>query len=63
MAFSFSELSKKQVDLFIKQIDVTTIKIKDKGSATTEHNMEIDKKSLSSRTIFTKNRYKNLPYN
>ena len=54
MAFTLIELDKKQVDFFIKQIDATTIKMKDKGSATTEQNREIDKKSLSSRTNIIK---------
>lgn len=54
MAFPLTELSKKQVALFIKQIDTTTLKMKDKGSCTTEQNMAVDKESLSSRTTITK---------
>ena len=54
MAFQLSELSRKQVAFFIKQIDATAIKMKDKGSATTEQNMVVAKENLSSRTITTK---------
>lgn len=54
MAFQLTELSTKQVALFIKQIDAIAIKMKDKGSATTEQNMVVDKESLSSRTTTTK---------
>lgn len=54
MAFQLTELSKKQVALFIKQVDATAIKMKDKGSATTEQNMAVNKESLSSRTTTTK---------
>ena len=54
MAFQLTELSTKQVALFIKQIDATAIKMKDKGSITTEQNMVVDKESLSSRTTTTK---------
>ena len=54
MAFQLTELSGKQVSLFIKQIDATAIKMKDKGSTTTEQNMVVDKESLSSRTTTTK---------
>ena len=54
IAFQLTELSKKQVTLFIKQIDDAVIKMKDKGRATTEQNMAVDKESLSSRTTTTK---------
>ncbi len=50
MAFPLKELSKKQVTLFINQIDATTVKMKDKGSCTTEQHMVVEKESLSSRT-------------
>ena len=54
MAFQLTELSTKQVALFIKQIDAIAIKMKDKGSITTEQNMVVDKESLSTRTTTTK---------
>ena len=54
MAFQLTELSGKQVAFFIKQIDDAVIKMKDKGSATTEQYMVVDKESLSSRTTTTK---------
>ena len=54
MAFQLTELSTKQVALFIKQIDATAIKMKDKGSITTEQNMVVDKESLSLKTTTLK---------
>ena len=54
MAFPLTELTKKQTALFIKQMDSLAETLKDKGSATTEQNMVVDKQSLSSRTTFTK---------
>ena len=54
MAFPLKELSKKQIILFIKQVDVASLIMKDKGSCTTEQNMVIDKESLSSRTTILK---------
>ena len=54
MAFPLKELNKSQTALFIKQIDATVLKMKDKGSCTTEHNMIIDKESLSARTTIIK---------
>ena len=54
MAFPLTELSKKQTALFIKQMDSSAESLKDKGSATTEQNMVIDKSTLSSRTTIIK---------
>ena len=54
MAFSLTELSKKQTALFIKQMDSLIETLKDKGSATTEQNMIVDKSTLSSRTTIIK---------
>ena len=54
MAFPLTELTKKQTALFIKQMDSLAETLKDKGTATTEQNMVVDKQSLSSRTTFTK---------
>ena len=54
MAFTLKELNKKKATAFIKQINATALKMKDKGSATTEENMVIDKVSLSGRTTITK---------
>jgi len=54
MAFTLKELNKKQTALFIKQIDAIALKMKDKGSCTTEQNLVIDKESLSSRTTMVK---------
>ena len=54
MAFQLTELSKKQVSLFIKQIDATVLLMKDKGNATTEQNLVVNKSTLSSRTTITK---------
>jgi hypothetical protein len=54
MAFALKELNKTQAALFIKNIDATTLKMKDKGSATTEQNMVIDPTSFSSRTTIVK---------
>ena len=54
MAFPLTELSKKQTVLFIKQMDSLAETLKDKGSATTEQNMVVDKSTLSSRTTIIK---------
>ena len=54
MAFPLKELNKKQTALFIKQVDATVLKMKDKGSCTTEENLLIDKENLSSRTTTIK---------
>ena len=54
MAFPLIELTKKKALLFIKEIDATVLKMKDRGSATTEVNMLIDKQALSGRTSITK---------
>ena len=54
IAFPLTELSKKQTALFIKQMDSSAESLKDKGSATTEQNMVIDKSTLSSRTTIIK---------
>ena len=54
MAFPLTELSKKQTALFIKQMDSLIETLKDKGSATTEQNMIVDKSTLSSRTTIIK---------
>ncbi len=54
MAFSLKELNTAQTALFIKNIEETTLKMKDKGSATTEQNMLIDPTSFSSRTTIVK---------
>ena len=54
MAFPLTELSKKQTALFIKQMDLLAESLKDKGSATTEQNMVVDKSTLSSRTTIIK---------
>ena len=54
MAFPLTEMSKKQTSLFIKQMDLLTETLKDKGSATTEENMVIDQSTLSSRTTIIK---------
>ena len=54
MAFPLVELSKKQTALFIKQMDSLAETLKDKGSATTEQNMVVDKSTLSSRTTIIK---------
>ncbi|MCY7292512.1 MAG: hypothetical protein LH615_10070 [Ferruginibacter sp.] len=54
MAFQLKELTEKKLVLFMKEIDATVLKMKDKGSASTEENMVIDKQSLSSRTTIKK---------
>lgn len=54
MAFPLTELNKKQTALFIKQMDLLVETLKDKGSATTEQNMLVDKQNLSPRTTVTK---------
>ena len=54
MAFPLTELSKKQTALFIKQIDSLAEILKDKGSATTEQNLVVDKSTFSSRTTIIK---------
>lgn len=54
MAFALKELNKTQAAIFIKQLDAATLKMKDKGSATTEKNMLIDPSLLSSRTTIIK---------
>ena len=54
MAFLLTELSKKQTALFIKQIDSLVETLKDKGGATTEQNMVVDKSTLSSRITIIK---------
>ncbi len=53
MAFQLKELTEKKLVLFMKEIDATVLKMKDKGSATTEENMIIDVQSLSGRTTIT----------
>ena len=58
MAFTLSELNTKERILFIKELNATTLKMKDSGSATIEENMGIDKTTTSSRTSFIKKRYK-----
>ncbi len=54
MAFPLTELTKKQAALFIKQMDLLAETLKDKGSATTEQNVVVDKQNLSSRITITK---------
>ena len=54
MAFPLSEMNKIQTILFIKQMDAVTLLMKDKGSASTEQNLAINKESISSRTTITK---------
>ena len=54
MAFNLKELTKKQSVLFIKETDITTLKMKEKGNCTTEQNFVIDKESLSPRTTILK---------
>jgi len=54
MAFQLKELTEKKQHLFIKEINATVIKMKDKGSASTKEHMVIDKQSLSGRTTITK---------
>ena len=54
MAFTLSEMNKKKSTSFIKDINATTLKMKDKGNASTEENMVFDKESVSARTTVTK---------
>ena len=54
MAFLLTELSKKQTSLFIKQMDLLAETLRDKGSATTQQNVIVDKQNLSSRTTVLK---------
>ena len=54
LAFQLKELTEKKLVLFMKEVDAVVLKMKDKGSASTEENLIIDKQSLSSRTTITK---------
>ncbi len=54
MAFQLKELTEKKLVMFMKEINATVLKMKDKGSATTEENLIIDKQDLSGRTTITK---------
>lgn len=54
MAFQLKELTEKKLVMFMKEINATVLKMKDKGSATTEENVILDKQDLSGRTTITK---------
>ena len=54
MAFQLKELTEKKLVMFMKEINATVLKMKDKGSASTEENLVMDKESLSSRTTIVK---------
>lgn len=52
-AFRLKELSKAQKVKFVKQLKKLAPTLKDKGSATIEENVEVNKADLSSRTSIT----------
>lgn len=54
LAFSLKELSKKQATHFIRQVKPVVERLKDKGNATCEENLLLDKSSLSGRTTYRK---------
>ena len=54
MVFQLKELTEKKLVMFMKEINATVLKMKDKGSATTEENLIMDKQDLSGRTTITK---------
>ena len=54
MAFQLKELTEKKLVMFMKEINATVLKMKDKGSATTEENVILDKQDLSGRITITK---------
>ena len=51
MAFTLKELKKNQIVIFIKEVTTLATTMKEKGYATVEEDVEIDKASLGRATI------------
>jgi hypothetical protein len=57
LAFTLTELKKKQKQTFIRKLKLVASRMKDKGSASIEEQMLLSKNDLPSRVVFEKKFY------